>query len=64
MIYIDFYDANGRFVVRHTIELNEPHKYALMVAFTYCKAIFSWYKNADSALVLIDNKIREFKRHE
>lgn len=64
MIYIDFYDAVGQFVARHTIELDEPRKYALMIAFNYCKAIFSWYKDADSALVLIDNTFREFKRYE
>lgn len=64
MIFIDFYDAAGLFLVSQTIKLNEPRKDALMVASKHCKEIFSYYEDAYSALVLIDNKFREFRRYE
>lgn len=64
MILIDFFDVNQRFVVRHKIEFDEPRKYAFMAAFTYCRAIFSWYEDACTAVVLIDNNIRIFRRYE
>ena len=64
MIFIDFYDVNGKFVVRHSVEMVTMRRYPFLWAKTYCKAIFHWYDTASFAGVTINGKTRVFERYE
>lgn len=64
MITIDFFDANGRFVVRHIIEFEEDCYYKLSDAEDYIKRIFSWYKDVGSAVVQMDGITQGYQRYE
>lgn len=64
MITIDFFDANGRFVVRHKIELDKPRKFPFLLAKVYVSAIFYWYESAFCAVVKWDGKAKMVKRYE
>jgi hypothetical protein len=64
MIQIDFFDAYGRFVVRHIIEFDEDCYYELSDAEEYIKRIFSWYKDAGSAVVLMCGITQRYQRYE
>lgn len=64
MITIDFFDANGRFVVRHIIEFEEECYYELSDAEEYILRVFSWYKDADSAVVTMNGLTQGYQRNE
>lgn len=64
MIKIEFFDANGRFVVRHSVEMEPVRKFPFLWAQTYCKSIFYWYENALYACVSINGLTQVFKRYE
>lgn len=64
MITIDFFDANGRFVVRHIIEFEEDCYYELSDAEEYIYRVFSWYKDAGSAVVLMNGMTQRLQRYE
>lgn len=64
MIKIEFFDANGRFVVRHIVEMVPMRKYPSLWIKTYCKAIFYWYKDAGFASVTVNGLTQIFDRYE
>lgn len=64
MITIDFYDVNGQFVVRHTIEMIQMRRDPFIWAKSYCKAVFRWYESARFAGVTIGFRTRVFVRDE
>lgn len=61
---IDFYDVNGQFVVRHTVEMVPMRKYPFRWAKSYCKAIFREYDTVSFAGVCINGVTRMFERYE
>lgn len=63
MIKIEFFDANGRFVVRHVVEMEPMHTFPFIWARVYCKAIFAWYKSANSATITINGLTQEIQRY-
>lgn len=64
MITIDFFDANGRFVVRHRIVMETMRPFPFIWAEFYCKAIFYWYKSANCAKVTVGGAVHYFLRYE
>lgn len=64
MITIDFFDANGRFVVRHIMEFEKDCYYEFSDAEDYIKKIFSWYKSAFSATITINGLTQGIQRYE
>ena len=64
MIKIDFFDSNGRFVVRHTLEKEQMSKFPFLKAKRYVLSVFYWYESACYAYVSINGMKQEFKRYE
>ena len=64
MITIDFFDAQGRFVVRHTIEQDKPREYPFLRAKVYVRAIFYWYESAHNAVITANGRTITVKRYE
>lgn len=64
MITIDFFDFYGSFVVRHIIEFEEDCYYELSDAEDYIIRVFSWYKNAGSAIVIMNGITQGYQRYE
>lgn len=60
MIKIDFFDRNGRFVVRHTIEMVPMRMFPFFWVKVYCKAIFAYYGYVSFASVTIDGRTQIF----
>ena len=63
MITIDFFDANGRFVVRHIVEMEPMRTFPFIWARVYCKQIFYWYKSANSATITINGVTQGIQRY-
>ena len=64
MITIDFYDANGRFVVRHKLEVEGSIPHSRIVARLHCRAIFYFYESADMAMITINGFSYKMMRYE
>lgn len=64
MITIEFFDRDGRFVVRHIVEMEPMRKFPMLWCQTYCKAVFTWYKNAGFAAVSVNGATKVFDRYE
>lgn len=64
MIKIDFFDANGRFVVRHSVEMDTMRKFPIIWARIYCKSVFFYYKSAGSAKITFGGVSYRVDRNE
>lgn len=64
MITIDFFDAKGRFVVRHKLEVESSLTHCHIVARLHCRAIFFLYESADTALITINGVSVKMRRNE
>lgn len=64
MIQIDFFDANGRFVVRHKLEVEGSLPHSRIVARIHCRAVFYFYESADTAFITINGCTEKMRRYE
>lgn len=64
MIKIEFFDHDGRFVVRHIVEMVPMRKFPYLWIRTYCKAVFYWYENAGFAAVSVNGITQVIERYE
>lgn len=54
MIKIEFFDRNGRFVVRHFIEMEPMRRFPSIWIKSYCKSLLNYYDKYGFASVTIN----------